>query len=404
MSTTDGARSADDPVLAGAFSEMASEGTFDATAPIDDLGTEGASQASGDASAAPVAAAPPSNGDDGSDPQGSSSADAAPKAPDPSAGSPAADPLAGTEPFTYTVNGEVKTLEGVRRVPGEGYFAPEAHVASLQSLAERADVLDRVSREVTAQNAQFERASTWTFTDAQGNEQTLTGLQGLEAQRIDSARVNAAVSIIDGLLSDPSKLLSLLAQDETGKIVVDPTAVETLQMRVQLAASAAEQQARSHFAKLGAPPNPQQPSTSTGSPSYQASAPKIIEQAAGANHAALSADDRQLLTEQIDRYVRPVTEEDRRWNPTLKIGAPIVDHSFTKVVQHLVAQRQASKQTAAAAEKAGKFNAGQDKGRQPAKVAPKPAAPTAPKTDARKPKADWDSPLSTAMSELGIAR
>lgn len=398
MSATDGARSADDPVLSGALSEMASEGSLDATASLDDLGTDGASQASGDASAADAAALPPT-GDDGSSPVDRTAADAAGTSPDPGADS-AADPLAGTEPFTYTVNGETRTLDGVYRVPGEGLLVPEDKVASLQQLAERAEILDRVSREVTDHNASYERLSAWTVTDAQGKEHTLTGLQGLEAMRVDSARVNAAVSIIDGLLSDPAKLLGLLAQDDKGQLVVDPSAVETLQMRIQLAANAAEQRARGSFANLRSPA----PATSTGPANYAASAPKIIESAAGSAYNVLTAEDRNFLASQIGRYVRAVTEEDRRWDPSKKIGAPIVDAEYAQLVQRTAAQRADAKRVAEAAERAGKFNGGTERGRQPAKPATKPAAPVVPPKSNERQRPNWDGPLEQALQEMAIPR
>ncbi len=403
MSTSDGAsdRSSDDPVLSGALAEMTAEGNFNASQPLSDLGTgTNASQSAGDASAGTPAALSAPAGDDGSVQTGSPAA-AAPTTLDPSAAPAAADPLAGTEPFTYPVNGERKTLQGVYRVPGEGLMVPEEHVASIEALAERADVLDRVSREVTAQNATYERYSSWQTTDAEGKPTTLTGPQGFEAQRVAFARMEAAVTFADTLLSDPAKILSLIGKDEQGKFVLDPEAIENFQVRVQLAANTAEAQARAQFAKLGTAGSPQQPGASPPA-SYAASAPKVIEQAAGQGYASLSTEDRALLTKQIDRYIRPVTEEDRRWNPALKLGAPIVDAEYSTLVQHMVTQRQATKQIAKTSEAAGKHNAGMDKGRQPVKQPAKPAVPPppAPPNDRKKP--DWDTPFAEAMSEMGI--
>lgn len=396
MSTSDGASTSGDPALTQALTEMQSEGLLGGDG---DPGA-GASQSAGDVSAAPPAAAPAPAGDDGSGPTGTT-ADAATKAPDPSAAPPAAaDPLAGTEPFTYTVNGEQRTLEGVYRVPGEGLLVPEDKASAIASLAERADVLDRVSREYSAQNATYERLSTWETTDASGKTITLTGQQGLEAQRVEHARMDAAVSILDGILGDPQKLIALIGKDQAGNYVVDPAAIETLQMRVQLAANAAEQTARSHFSKISS--GPTQPAAPQ---SYAASAPSLIKQAAGANDAALTAEDRTFLGQQIDRYVRTVTEEDRRWNPKLTIGAPIVDESYGKLVERTAQQRAAATAQAKTAEAAGKHNAGMDKGRQPIKATAKIAEPPKPaKTDERKPRADWESPLTGALAEMGIPR
>ena len=401
MATTDGARSAGDPVLEGAISEMSSEGTLDATGTFDP-GDNGASQVADGASAA-NAGALPAPGDDGSDTTGRSSTPNAPLATqDPSAAQAAADPLAGTEPFTYTVNGEQKTLAGVYRVPGEGLLVPEDQVSSLQQVAERADVLDRVTRELTAQNTTYERLSAWNVTDPDGTQRTLSGQQGLEAMRVELAQQAAAISAIDVLLSDPQNIVNLLVSDGQGGVTIDPRSLKMLALEVRSAAVDAERQERSKFATLGQSTSGPASSGSSGQ-DYTAQAPAVIKQAAGAAYDTLSADDRSLLADQLSRYVRPVTEEDRRWNPALKIGAPIVDASFTKVVQHLAAQRQASSKVAEAAERAGKFNGGQDRGRQPAKPTPKPAAPIPP-ADGRKPKADWDSPLTEALAEMGVSR
>lgn len=399
MSTSDGAQakqSSDDPVLAGALSEMQTEGGFNPSGELSDLGTAdtSASQPSGDVSAAP-AAAQPTTGDVASDPAST----AAPEGQ--SAGTPAADPLAGTEPFAY--NG--KTYEGIYRVPGEGLMIPEDKAAAFTSIVERAEMveaLDRASREATTQVQTFERLSQWNITDDQGQvTETLTGVRGLEARYLNDARKDAAIEVLDGILSDPTKLLSLLAQDSTGKIGIDPSAVETLQMRLRLAANDAETKARTEFQKLS---GPVESPAASAAPDYSASAPKLIETAAGAEHSVLTPEDKQFLSGQLDRYVRSVTEEDRRYDPTKKLGAPIVDAKYGQLVQHIVSQRKTANAQAKASEKAGAVNAGMERGRQPAKQPPKPAAPVTPPKQNERKRADWNAPLESALTEMGIPR
>lgn len=404
MTTTDGAAPKDtsaDPVLAGALSEMASEGSH-LDQPFDSSAASGAaSQPSGDASAAP-AAADPKTGDAGSEPVAGSSK--TPAAPDPSAAPPAAaDPLAGTEPFTYTVNGEKKTLDGVYRVPGEGLLVPEDKVSLVTGLAERADVLDRVTREVTAKHADLERLTSWTFDGPDGKTTTLTGAQALETMRVDYARQAAALDVMDAILSDPAKFAQLVGVVQEGdktKLVVDPTALEYLQKDVMLAANAAERQARSEFQKLGTPPAP-----SPQSADHSRSAPAIITAVAQADEKILTSKDREFLAQQIGRYVRTVTEDDRRFNPKLTVGAPIVDASFSRVITDRVEMRKEAATAARTAETAGKHNAGMDKGRQPAAKPPAPKAPAPPaQPPAGRRKADWDTPLDSALTEMGITR
>lgn len=399
MPTSDGAAdrpASDDPVLAGALSAMEAEG-FNASGNMSDLETDqGASQPAGDASAAPAAAHPAPTGDVGSSPASTT----APPEGQPSAAQPAADPLAGTEPFA--LNG--KTYEGIYRVPGEGLLIPgdkEAAFTQLVQRAEMVEALDRASRDASTQVQTFERLSTWNVTNAQGQvTETLTGIRGLEARFANDARKDAAIEILDGILSDPSKLVGLLVRDAQGNISVDPAAAETLSMRIALAANDAERSARAKFAELSGPVS----SAQSAAPDYSASAPKLIEQAAGAEHSVLTPEDKQFLSGQLDRYVRTVTEDDRRWDPTKKVGAPIVDAKYGSLVQHIVAQRKTANAQAKAAESAGKFNAGQDKGRQPAKQPAKPATPAAqPKPNERR-KPDWEGPLSGALAEMGITR
>jgi hypothetical protein len=402
MAVTEGAGSSSDsdPVLESALSEMVSEGTVDLASNFDP-GPESASQSSESvSSAAPKAAAPtPPTGDNGSIQAGSSSV---PKTGGtPSAASAAADPLAGTEPVPYTVNGEARTLAWGHRVPGEGVFLTEAEMPQLQSLAERADILDRVTRDLTDQNTVYERLSQWPSIDSEGKSVTLSGQQGLEAMRVENARKDGLISVMDAILTDPAKLLSLLAKDGQGNIVVDPDAIGNLTMRAQLTADQSERVARAQFSKAQSPVQ----TPPAGPNDYTSKAPKVIEQAAGANFAALLPEDKTMLANQIGRYVRTVTEEDRRWNPSLKVGGPIVDAAYEQVVQHLATQRAAAKTQATAAEAAGKFNGGMDRNRQPARQPAKAPPAQPPKTeDGRKPKADWESPSNTALAEMGVER
>lgn len=398
---TDGAPKAeqsDDSVLAGAFTEMASESGFDANKTFGDLEAkpDGASPTDGGASAAPKADAPTAiPGDDGAANATPPvvAAEGKPDAP------PAVDPLAGTEPFTY---GQGKTLPGVFRVPGEGLLVPEEHVASVQQFAERAELAEHMSRELATQYETFDRLSTWTVQDAQGKDQTLTGLQGLEALRIEASQTKAALGTLSALFQpnangDYPNLEAFLAREELpdGKggvrvrIVPHPDSLRNLLVQSELAEVRAEQSERQKVGTLRTPA-PAAPVPIN----YATEASRLIgdvAKAAKLDASVLSPKQTELLAKQLKFHV---IEQD---------GKKRVSPEWQELVQSSIAQAVESKKQAVAAETAGKHNAGMDKGRQPPKPVAKPAAAPTTKTDERK-KADWHTPLESALSEMGIAR
>lgn len=399
----------DDPVLAGALSEMASEGAA-LDQPFSPAASDGtASQPSDGASALTSAAPTSSAGDRGSVSDAARSAPAAPT-PDASAATaipePAADPLAGTEPFTY---GDGRKLDWAHRVPGEGVLLTEAEVPQLQQLAERAERLDRATRDLTTRHSDLERLTTWDIPSEDGKTtQQVTGAAAIEARDVLIARQDAVISLLDEILNDPQQFARLVAVNDKNEIVTDPLAVDYLRKDVLLKAHDAEQSARARFQQRGAPPAPSAASTTPPDVSkidFQSAAPAVISEAAGKDAGILTAEDRTFLTEQLPQYIRTVTEQDRQADPLLKVGAPIVSERFTKVVQRQIALRTEATKAAQAAESAGKHNAGMGKGRQPAKQPPKPSTPAAtPAAAPARTKPDWDAPLTSALSEMGIAR
>ncbi len=396
MAQSDGAVSSpvsDDSVLTSALSAMEAEGTITANAGMGDLDTEStASQPSSPASAGTTPSAPTAPaGDDGA-PGGTITDPATPVVAD--------DPLAGTEPFTY--GADKKALEGVYRVPGEGLLVPEDKRHVIEQLAERADALDRSSRQLTEQLAPYERLATWKTTGADGKEATLTGVDALKGLHSDNARLSSILATIEATLTDPQALRSLLTLNEQKAVVFEPQAFENLLLRAERAAHDAM---RVKDTELGTLLRPSPTSTTASTPDYSASAPALIKQSAGTNFEALTAKDQELLTRGLQRFVRPATAEDVRYNTSLKVGAPIVDAEYAVWVQHMAAGRAESKAQAQAAEKAGKVNAGMDKGRQPVKQPAKPATPpAAPKKPNERQRPDWDTPLTNALQEMGIER
>lgn len=305
-----------------------------------------------------------------------------------------ADPLAGTQPFTY---GEGRTLEGVYRVPGEGLLVPEDKVHVIQNLAEQRDALDRSSREFSDAVQQYETLTQWAVPGPNGQEQIVRGPEATVAMRVQIGRQAVELEALRAVMKDPQKLLGLITQTADNKFAIDPSALETLQLRIDLASREAEDAIAGHLQQYmtpsrgdrGAPAARGAEAPAGGRPNVAAAAPKIIEGAGkqlGVDTKTLTDKDREFLTGQLERYMRTVTEADRRFNPALKLGAPIVDADFAQIVKDRVETRAEIARTAAANARAGADNQARIAAAgaappKPAAAAPVVAAPPVQESD-----------------------
>jgi len=416
MAQTDVARAersdGHDPALTSALSEMEAEGSLQPNNGFegngDPIATDPASaqpQASASAPSPGAAPAPAADGAAGTpDPTNSQAADPA---------HPADDPYAGTEPFVHEFQGTALSVDGVLRVPGEGLLIEEDAVPNFTRLLEDRHTLDRLTRDYQQQQQTTERLSTWERTGANGQPERLNGVDGIAAMRIDSAKTRAALTTLLSVFEPDAqgnfpRLLSLLATRPDGRITLDPQALDVLKERGDAAEMRAEV-AETNWLRT-AYQQAQQPPTPTG-PNFGAVAPQFVEQTVqklGITPDALTPDDRALLARQFGRYVRLATEADRRIDPRIRVGLPMVDPEFEVLVKDRASLRSSAKAQAQAAEQAGKHNAGMDRARQPARPATPAARPPAAKDpkakDGERRRADWDGPLSEALAEMGIAR
>lgn len=321
-------------------------------------------------------------------------ADAATPAPDAPVAEP--DPLADAKPLTYTVNGESRTYEGIRILGEDGAVIRAADLPDvMKRLGERDHYFEQSQAQYRAVQ-HFEKLAEWKTTDADGNEQTFTGHHALVERHVDSARKDAALAVVDALLSDPRKFASLVAVDEKNQVVIDPTALEYLQKDVALAANNAERARRAELVGLVAELN----RPAAQATNYAQLAPRVIEQAAGAEFTKLTAEDKAFLTEQMPRYVRDTTPEEKRNGS----GQRIVDASFATLVQRTAKQQAHVAKVATVTADATKKNAANlaaaargVKPSAPAKPAtPKPATPAAP-SDAE---SAWDIQEKAAAAAL----
>jgi hypothetical protein len=345
----------------------------------------------GDAAGAPPAELPaadaatvPPEGTETSERAGTPPADAAAtSAPDAKVGTPEAsappagptdDPLKDATPLTYTVNGEQRTYEGIRVLGTDGaIIKPEDLPDLMRRLGER-DHLYETNKAQYEATQQLERLTEWRTTDADGKESTVKGLEGLATMRVQHGKLAAAFDTLASVFKDPAKFVGLLGQDEQGKIVLDPTALQHLLTESDLAEVRAEQAIRSQLATMVRPPD----ASASATPDYTAHAPQMIDAAAksvGLDGKLLGDKDRAFLAQQFPRYVRSVTDADRRANVTLKLGGPIVDAAFTELVKDRITSRQELAKLASTSTAASGRNAAVLAAATRGKPAPTAAAP-----------------------------
>lgn len=364
------------------------------------------------ASPTPVAAPAPASGDGGTGtaaPESPASKDEAAAPPTPTTPPPApsdapADPMAGTEPVTFVVDGAVQTIDGLIRIPGQGIVVPEAHVPTVQRLFAQAVSMERSYRDATTAHRTLDEATAWKTRNAEGAEETLTGVAALEARDTTLGTLTAAFGVLASVFqSDPTTLLS---QDADGKIVWNPDALERLKLRSDVAERDARDSVRTRYAGLNRPAPTARPTTADtpAAPDWASVGPSIIRQTAqnmGVDLKPLTTEDRTFVASMLPRFARPATTADQQLNPSLKLGELVIDPAFGDLLKDRVTVRADAAKAVQSAEKVGKFNAGVDKGRPaPAKPAPAPAVPHSPSGRPAKVSADelWGQLVTDAQT------
>ena len=269
-------------------------------------------------------------------------------------------------PFTYTVNGEQRTADGIRQV---GEFGAIVDAEFLPVLQQRLSERDHLYEQEQARHQQYqaiERLTNWEVNDRNGNRQTLTGQQGLEAQRVLLSRSLASLSVIDKVLSDPAafaKLVTVVADEQgNGRIVAHPDAMAHLRTSIENAAIRAEVATRGHVAAVSAPQPPAERSVAElAMPTVEATVRQI-----GAT--GFTAEDKQFLAGQLVHYVRATTAEERQRG----LGPRIVDESFVALVKREAARAQQAARIAQSATSAANQNQRKLAATRPRGVVPTP--------------------------------
>ena len=388
-----------DPVLDAALSEMHSEGVLDDSgAPTgSDPAPADAAPLTVDAGASPDAAADPTAGDAAplTDPVDPAAVDPAKPA------DPTDDPLAGTEPLTYTVNGQPVTFEGIYEIKGQGGLIPP-------------DKLDAVRERLAVADTATAQARHW-YGVAQEYERQ-GGPAKLQQLTEDLATVNAAGGLLapffvgkmvqnaDGTVTetppDVQTLLGLLQQNEDGSIGWNERARGLLVKELLLSTKEAKQtlhaDARSEDQR----------------------------QRDEATHAAQDVEAFRGILAQYKAALPDLTDDDLQkggdvwWKARatlfrqagaadkgMALGTRMIDPTaMNDWFTERAAWRAGQKAKDTTTTKAGAFNAGQDRGRQPVRGTKPAATVTTAVADATaKPskQATWSTLLEQGLAEIG---
>lgn len=314
--------------------------------------------------------APAPEGTDKAERTGEPPKTAASEAPDKA--TPDDDPLKSATPFTYVVNGETKTYDGIKVLGTDGAIIDADKLEDLQRRLGERDHLYEANSTLWNTQRQLERLSEWKVRGEDGQERVLQGREGLEAMRVENAQkeasLNALASIFQrdqqGNFPNFAKLVTVVqgpvGQDgqPTLVIVPDQEFLNNLIASADQAEKIAAFETREALGKLA-----QAPAASTSqAQDFSSQALPMIEiaaKAAGIDSKVLTEKDRGFLASQFPRYVRASTIADERANPTdprFKVGSPIVDASFTQVVKDRVEMRTEASRSVISATQATKEN------------------------------------------------
>lgn len=297
---------------------------------------------------------------------------------------PAVDPLAGATPLSYVVNGETRNFEDIKVIPGQGAVITADALPRLQQRLSERDHLFETGRAQYKALTDLEKATEWKERNPDGTEQTLTGLQAIEATRVTLGRTLASLQLITNAIRDPEQFQRLVGVDANGNLVPDAREIQYLLTRADLAEVNAERQVRSYFQSMTAKAASGAAAQSdTGTVTGQ-SAPitlpdTFVEQYANSlGVKGLTAEDKTLLSTLAPRFVRTATREDVQENPTLVVGSPVIENTFAELVKRQGELRATTANSAGATQAALKAQQENAARLAAAKTTTKPSAKPSP--------------------------
>lgn len=262
--------------------------------------------------------------------------------------------VAQAPPLSYRVNGQERSYDDLKVVPGGAIIAEDA-LSKLQTRLSERDSLFEKSQQQYQQYQALEQLTAWKTTGQDGKEQILTGSQALEARQMALEKTTAILNTIASVFDDPNLFSSLVTAkqlpDGRWIAVPDQAALNSLTTRAENAALKAEGTVRQQFQHTVSQASQPQPLN------VQAVAPNVVENSAQQLGVTLSPEDKTFLAGMVPRFVRPATQDDLRETPTLTLGEPVLDAAFGQLLQQQASMRASTAKTVQTATTVSKENA-----------------------------------------------
>lgn len=325
----------------------------------------------------PTADAPSATTSDPATPEGTEASATEPvvaetTVPDSSTPSTEPDPLEGASPFTYAVNGQERTFDGITWLKdGGGIIDPEAKDKIVRVFGER-DHLYEQNQSRHQENQALSRLTEWQTIGANGEKVMLSGREGVEAQRVTMAQMAAEIQAYRTLHSDPNNLREILVGNEDGSLAWNALGVKAFLAELKNAQNEHSAKARASLAGLTTAAQP-----AAFNPSALAS-PATAKAVELTGAKGFTAEDTKWAEALAPRFVRLATSEDQQANPALVVGQPMIEQQFLDLVKERGELRASTGKTVSSAAQVAKDNAariaaaktGQKPGQQPAKITP----------------------------------
>lgn len=315
---------------------------------------------------------------------------------------PEDDPFKDATPFTYTVNGQQRQADAIKRLGDHGAVIEAKDLPWLEQRLSERDHLYEKDQQTGRELHELRRLTEWRTTDDKGVETVLTGLKGVEAQRVQLGIALAAVQTLGQVFKQNPAALLAWGQDAEGNPTVDWNAreVQHLIRESMLAEMRAEQAVRSHLSTFTETVRQgvtqQQEDAQLPAKLWAAAAAAWVSQ-----HPELTAEDKTFLQQQMPRYTRVAQKGEEH------LGRVVLDPSFYAVIADRASLRKASadavKQTAAATATATQTNAARLAAATIGKPKPAPAAPVVPPTPPTSTRAS-DAADAWDLAEQSAAR
>lgn len=288
------------------------------------------------------------------------------------------DLLAKATAFEYTVDGQSKTIDGIKEIPGHGAIVEANALSLLKDRLQKADRLDEANRTL------YQKVQSYDQIEHSGKK----GLDAIEALVVDHAKLSKALNVLVPYLESEEGRVALVS-DPAGTL-------QYLARELGLTAREVEFTTRQSFGQRIRQAETQQAETQTRAEQQQVAIGNTIRSFA-AKYAALTDDDIQAATKHLQAFagsiIRPATDAEAKQFASRGVvaGQPVIDE---RLIDQYLADRAAlrteaatAKEQASAAAKAASTAASENAKRLAAAATGRGAKKAAPpKPDAREQK------------------